>query len=348
MDWIGSAARGVSAFHRRWLERVKEKTIEPSVAVNYFWSANLEAETLTELVVLAVEFLVPAGSSWGHASCGLELLVAHLFVLKTIVAVKKADKDKKPAKWFPRLARLMQPGLLGFIRQGGAALKLFFDNVLSGSIAGGGAVYGFLNRAAVYIGKLVLFRSSGKPGAPARLCEHLRAFLRPASSDGMRGRYRVLRQLGFRALLWLPVVVLSSEAQTFAVEALAIRMEAPIANRADAQQESRLLSRPDLVRRRPRRGRPPKHRRDAKSSTQTIWALSGVLEKTQAPSKTYDEQFPGVLGMQVPYKLLYSWHQIAVETSGGGAGPFGYFSQVHRILLLAFFVFGALRCKTDG
>ena len=77
------------------------------------------------------------------------------------------------------------------------------------------------------------------PGLAARFTEHIRCLYRQGLKDANKTWYRLLRRrlCGVR---FFPLAVFPTISQTSAAEALAISMEAPMANARDATEERRL------------------------------------------------------------------------------------------------------------
>ena len=138
-----------------------------------------------------------------------------------------------------------------------------------------GVVYVLFDRATLYVGNALALRDSGLAGCPARLCEHLRALLLPASRDGTKVAYKLFRALGLRGIYWLPVVLCATEQAAYNTESVAIAMENPRANAANLEQERSLLSRPAPAKRK-RRNLGAVHRpRFEKTDGERAWGGEG-------------------------------------------------------------------------
>ena len=123
------------------------------------------------------------------------------------------------------LSRLLSTAQRVGLCQGDAAAIDTIRSALDGEgVVHGGWLYVLYNSKSHYIGKTAILREDGLPGAAARICEHIRAFLRPHIHEGDKARYRILRGDGLRALRFIPVFQCDSAESLAASEYVAINL----------------------------------------------------------------------------------------------------------------------------
>ena len=137
------------------------------------------------------------------------------------------------------------------------------------------------------------------PGLAARLTEHIRCLYRPGLKDANKTWYRLLRRRLW-SVRFFPLAVFPTISQTSAAEALAISMEAPMANTRDATEERRLRrigenAKVPALRRRPSSWRPP---------WESNWCCSAFQGALSNQFRGKPLQFPGALGLDIPFSSL--------------------------------------------
>ena len=136
-------------------------------------------------------------------------------------------------------------------------------------------------KKALYVGKASVCRTHS-PGLAARLTEHFRCLYRPGLKDANKPRID-FSGASYGVYVSFFLTVFPTISQTLAAEALAISMEAPMGNARDAAEERRF-----------RRKRRP---------WESIWGCSVTQEALANRSQGKPVQFPGALGLDIPFSL---------------------------------------------
>ena len=105
---------------------------------------------------------------------------------------------------------------------------------------------------------------------------------------------------------FFPLAVFPTISQTLAAEALAISREAPMGNARDAAEERRLRRKGENAKVRAPRRRPSSWRRRKRRPWESIWGCSAVKEALSDQFQGSPVQFPGALGLDIPFPSLYT------------------------------------------
>ena len=117
--------------------------------------------------------------------------------------------------------------------------------------------------------------------------------------------YRLLRRRLW-GVRFFPSAVFPTISQTLAAEALAISIEAPMGNARDAAEERRLRRKGEKAKVRAPRRRPSTWRRRKKRPWESILDCSVVKEAISNQFQGKPVQFPGALGLDIPFSSLYT------------------------------------------
>ena len=276
--------------------------------------------------------LVPSGARYGVTAWHLESLVAAFMLARSLLTLQEALGKPKPPKWTIKIRCLLQPGWAEKIKCLDTGFLELMKLVLSGAVSGMQAcVYALFNQDTLYIGKAALERAMGRPGACARLVEHLRGVLCPHTRDAKKVRYSLLAAAGFMSIMWLPCALFRSPAEALAGEGVAIKCLAPNANAIEQLVEYRKRGLALPTRAKGDRNRPPswvRRAQDGARQGQSIWALDScrgqLLVETQEPLPLTP------FTSQLPFKPLYPRIQLFARSwafghlgSGPAGAPFG-------------------------
>ena len=318
-------------------------------AVASAWLArhSFPREAFAEAAEACMLGMLRPRSKRGFTTRRLDVITSTLVIIRTVLDLQfeLLHRGRRPAKWAARIARLMLPSDLQLLVQDSPIMVMRLRYLLTGiSPEGDGVVYALCASAAFYIGKTIRVRSGGHPGVAARFSEHVRALLHPAHPDGGRPRYKMLRAEGLRALRFFPVLVTSTPAQALAAEGIAIKAEAPSANRREVEDTSFFRMQGAAVRFKGSRRRPPSwlRRRERHSHggspLTSLWTspiVLAALAKAGRPSAA-DRVYPGALGLQVGFSELYRAQQRRAFALHGSVGPLSIFLPEQGFLFLCY------------
>ena len=193
-----------------------------------------------------------------------------------------------------------------------------------------GVVYCCFNHVGHYVGKTVVHRLR-EPGYPMRVWEHWKATSYPATAEGMKPRYRIFRS-SFGSMCMLPLLTAPTEARAFALEAVAIRMEAPMGNALDMKETEHGRQKVKF------KGGIRHHPRVRQTGTRigSIWALPLVL--AHLTSGDARQRFPLLVGSaaaDAPFKQLYTLRTIEQYGRTGSYGPLWPWHKADANLLVS-------------
>ena len=290
-------------------------------------------ELLEGLVVLTA-----AGGKSGGRGAPLEQLATHILVIRSLLHLQKAvRKFLDTGRISTRLAeivRMLPQGMHFLIADGDATLWDTYRRAILGEGDRLGIVYVLWSWTMLYVGKCVL-RRKVRPGIASRCGEHLRAVVCPSHPDGKRRRYVELRSAGALAMFFLPILFFPTVTMALAGEAVLIRLFSPSGNETSVT----------VGRCKGKRNRPPSwvRRKTGGRTVCSVWSLPSVAVKlitggtARALGSTVDLMFfPGALGAQLGFTMLYRLQQRAVFAASGEFGPIFIFAPERLVLWLSF------------
>ena len=251
-----------------------------------------------------IRTLLTEGMAYGHAKVETSCLLLHVLVACTLVELRQAFRRRKRQRWECRVARVLSVGWFDLIRNLDTSLVVFLRSICSGlGISEGGRVYGLFSKEGLYVGKAFVNRTHC-PGLAARLPEHIRCPYRPGLKDANKPRYRFLRRRLW-GVRFFPLAVFPTISQTLAAEALAISMELRWAMRRMRRRNvgcatKGTMSRSGLLVDGRRAG---DGERGNRGKVFGVVLLSNKFFQT-SPGKPV--QFPGALGLDIPFSSFYT------------------------------------------
>ena len=306
------------------LHHLREPTPEALLAIRpWAWeqaaAGHVGALSLACLHISAA--VCPPDCRRGRALPWLEKLALEVFVAAAVGRLRMACGRTPIPIWAKDVVRLLPVDGAAALRRPGSPWELQVRELLANEVAASsGFVYCLFGHAGSYIGKSLGQRLSGHHGLAARFGEHLRALLRPGSSEGMKGRYRILRRsLGSVGII--PIAHLPTEGRALAAESLLIRYAKPCGNQADLPKPSGRRQGPSLRpdRAQPRR-RPPPHRRSQRSCITSVWSLQ-VFVCALARRTADHPSGIGASGAKGGFRALYTMFVKEAFSASGAHGP---------------------------
>ena len=192
------------------------------------------------------------------------------------------------------------------------------------------------------VGLCISVSRTHSPGLAAHLTEHFRCLYRPGLKNADKPRYRLLRRKLW-SVRFFPLAVFPTIYQTLAAEALAMSMEAPMGNARDAAEERRIRRKGENAKvRAPRRG-PSSWRRRKRRPWESTWGCSVTQEALANRSQGKPVQFPGALGLDIPFSPLYTAQIREEHAYYGFQGPLYLFDPCRLGLFLAYCAKGSNR-----
>ena len=239
-----------------------------------------------------LEAMFPRTKKLGITDPFLAVVVTHVFMAMGVIRLHRSLQEAKFPRWAARVFRVLPHHARVLIGSLDPQWLSWCRSFLHAQPTAASSVYILWSASGVYVGKANLTRTVSTPGVAARLREHLRGIRFPHHGDGRWPRYQLLRK-SLGTLCMLPVAVLKTEAEAFALESLLIKFTNPDCNNSDRGYRNKgttrgqlLRPRPDQVRRRP----PPRLRgpRQAHSIwySQVFQAAADKLEQ----ERTHHEQ----------------------------------------------------------
>ena len=320
---------------------VSPSATQASTVANLIWE-KVASEGLATLLYIPghlCRYLFPADLPYGRNSFAASLALFHALVGLSVVRFRCELRKRRPPRWICRVVRLLPPGVFPRVLAADPEAITYLRRILDGNVAEVGVVYSLFGQAGYYVGKTLVRRASGALGCVARLLEHLRALFRPATRDGQKPRYRILRK-SLGTLGFVPLVLTSSEQLAFATESLIIRMEKPQANLEDIAWDQRLrgihpkLPEGTITAHKKKRRRPFPSFRVGSNPTASVWeqpiSRAKLLEQEER-EETLASQF-----VRGGFAELYRLQQTERAILYGLEGPLDIFAGDRLPVFLAY------------
>ena len=283
---------------------------------------------------------ITGGMACGRANLEASCLLLHVLVACTLVELHKAFRRREPQRWACRVATVLSVGLFRLIQDLHTSLVVFLRGTCSDlGPPEGGIVYGLFSKEALQIGKASV---SGTHSPMSGCTSHFRCLYRPGLKDANKPRYRLLRRK-LMSVRFFSLAVFPTISQTLAAEALAISMEAPMGNARDAAEERRIRRKGENAKVRAPRRRPSSWRRQTRRPWESIWGCSVTHEALANRSQGKPLQFPGALGLDIPFSLLYTAQTREEHAYYDFQGPLYLFDPCRLGLFLAYCAKGSNR-----
>ena len=231
----------------------------------------------------------------------------------------QAFRRRKPQRWACRIARVLSVGWFDHIRTLDTFLFVLLRGICSGlGPSEGGIVYGLFSKEALFFGKASVNRTH---------CDSQnisKCLYRPSLKDGSKPRYRLLRRRLW-GVRFFPSAFFPAISQTLAAEALAIGSDGQCegcggGTSTTPQGERGPTSGPPstAVQLETARGAP----------WESIWGCSAVKEALSNQFQSKPVQFPGALGLDIPFSSLCTAHIREEYAYCGSQGPIFLFDLV--------------------
>ena len=318
-------------------------------AVRTFWAhADLKNFAAFGNIFEGLAMLM-LGGAHGMRSKVVDALAAHVLVIRSYLDLQRAARSFASTgrwrKWAAQVLRLLPPGAIDLIREGDVEFKLRIMDVMLGVLEGfQGVVYCLWTGTLLYVGKCIVARVSA-PGIPARVGEHIRLTLTPHHRDGGSLRYRALRVGGLLSMRFFPSMFFKTASQALAAESVIHRLTRPALNEKDTLADGKLVTPIQKARLKTPRRRPPSWIRKLTKarSAESIWTTSSAwwLLGRAAVARTLHTTeellgYPGVLGAQACFSVLYVLQIKAYFAETGIIGPLFLFDPLRTVLWLSF------------
>ena len=96
-DFLGTRSRPekLPALAKHFLDKALRKQCSLEDAFSFFWDQTFEPETWSEMIVFAVDVVLPASAIHGKTGEHIDCVLAILFALRTITEISRGLKGKK-------------------------------------------------------------------------------------------------------------------------------------------------------------------------------------------------------------------------------------------------------------